>query len=86
MGDKATEVDCAMFGMLSQFLWNMPGSPFEQLLQGKIENLNNYSDDVITLTLTFKKPGEFNNLKVYCERMKETYWPDWDRCLNPTRV
>ena len=34
MGDKATEVDCAMFGILSQCLWNTPGSPFEQLLQG----------------------------------------------------
>ena len=34
MGDKATEADCAVFGMLSQLLWNSPGSPFEQLLQG----------------------------------------------------
>ncbi len=34
MGDKAIEVDCAMFGMLSQLLWNSPGSPFEQLLHG----------------------------------------------------
>lgn len=34
MGDKAIEADCAVFGMLSQFLWNAPGSPFEQLLNG----------------------------------------------------
>ncbi|XP_046549779.1 failed axon connections homolog isoform X2 [Haliotis rubra] len=25
MGEKATEVDCAVFGMLSQVRWNMPG-------------------------------------------------------------
>ena len=58
-GDKATEVDCAMFGMLAQLLWNCPGSPFEQLLH-----------------------GEFANLKSFCERMKEQFWPDWDLCLN----
>ncbi len=36
MGDKATEVDCSMFGMIAQMVWNMPDSPFEQLLDGKI--------------------------------------------------
>ena len=34
MGDKAIEADCAVFGILSQLLWNCPGSPFEQLLNG----------------------------------------------------
>lgn len=63
MGDKAIEADCAVFGILSQLLWNCPGSPFEQLVN-----------------------GEFSNLKSYCERMKETFWPDWDRCLNPPRI
>lgn len=34
MGDKPIEADCAIFGMLAQCLWNCPGSPFEQLLNG----------------------------------------------------
>ena len=27
--------------------------------------------------------GEFANLKLFCERMKEQFWPHWNRCLNP---
>jgi len=28
--------------------------------------------------------GELSNLKDFCIRMKEIYWPDWDKCLyNP---
>ena len=33
MGDKFTDVDCAAFGMLSQFVWNGPGSPFYNWIQ-----------------------------------------------------
>ncbi len=29
MGDEPTELDCAMFGLLAQLVWNLPGSPFE---------------------------------------------------------
>jgi len=36
MGDKPTEVDCSMFGMIAQMVWNMPDSPFEKLLNGII--------------------------------------------------
>lgn len=32
MGEEPIELDCAMFGMLAQLVWNMPGSPFERLL------------------------------------------------------
>ncbi|EFX81103.1 hypothetical protein DAPPUDRAFT_303601 [Daphnia pulex] len=32
MGDKAIEANCAVFGILSQLLWNCPGSPFECFL------------------------------------------------------
>ena len=35
MGDEPIEVDCAIFGMLAQVLWNTPRSPFEQVLNGK---------------------------------------------------
>ncbi|EFX87090.1 hypothetical protein DAPPUDRAFT_192692 [Daphnia pulex] len=30
--------------------------------------------------------GEFANLKEFCERMKEKFWPDWDQCLSPPRL
>lgn len=30
--------------------------------------------------------GEFVNLKNYAMRMKETFWPDWDRCLAELRT
>lgn len=30
--------------------------------------------------------GEFINLKDFCERMKDQFWPDWDQCLLPPRV
>merc|ERR1712071_89950 len=60
MGDKATEVDCAMFGILAEVVWNSPQSPFEELVN-----------------------SECINLKEFCLRMKETFWPDWDRCLQP---
>ena len=36
MGDKPTEVDCTMFGYMCQVIWNMPGSPFEALVNGKV--------------------------------------------------
>lgn len=29
-GQKAAEVDCAIFGSVAMFLWNMPGSPYER--------------------------------------------------------
>lgn len=83
MGDKPTEVDCSMFGMIAQMVWNMPDSPFEQLLDGKITLW------LISIDLVFKisfSPGEFVNLKNYAMRMKETFWPDWDRCLAQTRT
>lgn len=62
-GDKATEVDCAIFGLLAQIVWNTPvsaKSPFQQLLN-----------------------GECVNLKEFCFRMKESFWPDWDHLFQP---
>lgn len=29
--------------------------------------------------------SELPNLKPYCLRMKEKYWPDWNSCLNPKK-
>ena len=34
MGDKPTEVDCALFGMLAMVVWSSPGSFYEQLVNG----------------------------------------------------
>ena len=55
MGDKPTDVDCSVFGLLAQFAYVKIGAKPETLLQ---EN--------------------FPNLLAYCNRMKKSYWPDWD--------
>jgi glutathione S-transferase len=56
MGDRPCEVDCAVFGQLSQMKWQCPSSV----------------SDLVDKT--------FPNLGQYCERMKDTFWPDWDDC------
>ena len=40
MGDKATEVDCAMFGILAEVVWNSPQSPFEELVNSTWKIMN----------------------------------------------
>nr|CAH0109212.1 unnamed protein product [Daphnia galeata] len=42
MGEKPTEMDCSMFGILAQVVWAMPGSPFESHMNGEFSNLKNY--------------------------------------------
>lgn len=44
MGEEPTELDCAMFGMLAQLVWNMPGSPFERLLNSELPNLKRFCE------------------------------------------
>ncbi|KAK7082016.1 hypothetical protein SK128_002001 [Halocaridina rubra] len=59
MGDKPTEVDCAIFGALAQIQWNSPGSPYLKMIE-----------------------SDFSNLSAYCFRIKEKFWPDWNKCLD----
>lgn len=35
MGDKPTEVDCALFGMLAQVVWAMPDPSYSGLINGR---------------------------------------------------
>ena len=35
MGDRPCETDCAIFGMLAQAKWHMPGTPHERMVNGK---------------------------------------------------
>ncbi|CAL8096531.1 unnamed protein product [Orchesella dallaii] len=42
LGDEPCEDDCAIFGELAQALWCMPGSPYEELLNGELQNLKEY--------------------------------------------
>ncbi|CAL8096534.1 unnamed protein product [Orchesella dallaii] len=42
LGDEPCEDDCAIFGELAQALWCMPGSPYEKLLNGELQNLKEY--------------------------------------------
>ncbi|KAB7502146.1 hypothetical protein Anas_12943 [Armadillidium nasatum] len=58
MGDTVTEVDCALFGVLAQFLWALSCSPFRNIIQ-----------------------KDFQNLERYCERIKNTFFSDWDDLL-----
>ncbi|KAK6167467.1 hypothetical protein SNE40_021488 [Patella caerulea] len=41
-GEKPCEVDCAVFGQLSQFCWHMPGLYGETLIHEKYPNLKEY--------------------------------------------
>jgi len=42
LGDEPCEDDCAIFGMLAQFLWGLPGSPYEKLVNGELTNIKEY--------------------------------------------
>ncbi|XP_041369205.1 failed axon connections homolog [Gigantopelta aegis] len=44
MGDEPCEVDCAVFGMIAQVRWHMPGSRHEKLLHDELTNLVAYCD------------------------------------------
>ncbi|KAJ8303124.1 LOW QUALITY PROTEIN: hypothetical protein KUTeg_019520 [Tegillarca granosa] len=56
-GDTVSEVDCAVFGLLSNMLWHSFGNSIETLMK------------------------ELPNLCDYCQRIKTTFWPDWDDCI-----
>lgn len=60
-GDGPCEDDCAIFGVLAQCVWGLPGSCYENLVH-----------------------GELTNLKEYCERMKDCFWPDWETNMDTT--
>ncbi|KAK3095853.1 hypothetical protein FSP39_020029 [Pinctada imbricata] len=42
MGDEPCEVDCAMFGMLTMIICNMPTSKHERFLKDNLQNLEAY--------------------------------------------
>jgi len=58
LGDEPCENDCAIFGIMAQFVWGLPGSPYEKFLH-----------------------EELTNVKEYCIRIKEKYYPDWDEII-----
>lgn len=86
LGDEPCEDDCAIFGELAQALWCMPGSPYDKLVNGTI-TYNTFAAISSKLTLRSDYIGnvcfteELVNLKQYCIRMKEQYWPDWENCV-----
>jgi glutathione S-transferase len=43
-GEKATEVDCAMFGLLAQFLWNSNDGPLEKIVKDELPNLKAFCE------------------------------------------
>ncbi|XP_042856701.1 failed axon connections homolog [Penaeus japonicus] len=42
MGDKATELDCSVFGMLAQVMWCSPNSAYLRMLESDYRNLYDY--------------------------------------------
>ncbi|EFX86930.1 GST-N-Metaxin-like protein [Daphnia pulex] len=42
MGEKPTEMDCSMFGILAQVVWSLPGSSFESHMNGEFLNLRSF--------------------------------------------
>lgn len=36
LGEEPTEIDCTIFGVMSQFVYCSPGSPFEKIINGEI--------------------------------------------------
>ncbi|CAL4135278.1 unnamed protein product [Meganyctiphanes norvegica] len=42
MGSEPCEVDCAIFGMMAQIVWNSPGSPYLRMIEVQYPNLNSY--------------------------------------------
>lgn len=46
MGETPNEVDCAVFGMLAQFVWAAPGSPFYKMIHDDFKNLHRYCERV----------------------------------------
>ena len=55
MGNRPCETDCAVFGMLAQARWQMPGTPHERMVNGKLICIliHVYGPDGITCTLSF---------------------------------
>lgn len=35
LGEQPTEIDCAVFGVMAQFVYCAPGSPYEKIIRGK---------------------------------------------------
>ncbi|CAH1784744.1 unnamed protein product [Owenia fusiformis] len=46
MGDKISEVDCAIFGMLAQILYHSPGSPHLKFVTESCQNLVDYVERI----------------------------------------
>lgn len=36
LGEEPTEVDCAIFGVMAQFVYCSPGSPYEKIISGNV--------------------------------------------------
>lgn len=46
LGDEPCEVDASIFGMIAQFVWGLPDSVYERLVNGRFHSMNdnrNYS-------------------------------------------
>lgn len=60
MGDKPTEMDCSLIGMLSMVVWAMPDSSYEKLVNGKLSRSSKKKLILTDLTIV----GEFRQFEV----------------------
>lgn len=59
MGASPTDVDAAVFGLLTRDVFCPPVSDYTRMLE-----------------------KDYRNLHALCHRIKEKFWPDWDKCLD----
>ena len=62
MGDLPIEVDCAIFGLLAQIVWNSPGSPYEHLFHGIYPSIWHKIQICTFLCLFIRWIGQFERL------------------------
>lgn len=82
LGETPCEYDATIFGHLTQVTWGLPGSIYEAAVQSKkIINLQFCEYFLQFLFILLKFLEDLKNLKEYAIRMKETFYPDWDKIL-----
>ncbi|XP_046376501.1 failed axon connections homolog [Haliotis rufescens] len=72
MGDRPSQIDCAMFGMLAQVLWHMPRTRHEKFAHDRLPNIDGYCERMKELCwpdwdkLCLKHPSyQDDNYKTY---------------------
>jgi len=86
LGNEPCEDDAAVFGLLAIALYASPGAPFHETFKSRLKYGNGENIQLMYCKFGCSKLSscfsECPNLVKYTERMKEKFWPDWDKLLN----